>query len=347
MFDSGVSQSGSKAVKVLRSLRGVFVAIAVVLIIVLGLWAYSGVWPPLVVVESSSMQHSDTHSYIGVIDTGDLVIVKTLGGGLAVRPYLDSISSGYKTYSEYGDVVIYHPLGNTYVTPIIHRAICSVEYNGTGGGYDVPALKNVPADMWSVSGGPKVWYNIQGTLVLKGIGYNSVQVSIDFAVIKSHSGSSPQGGLITLGDNNQGVVDQMTSICPQPVKGEWIEGMARGELPWFGLLKLWISGPTPASVPQNSVADLWICIALIIGVPIALDAAALVMERRGYDFWAHVRAKLGMKPKAKKEEEGDAEPAKDKPSEKKSSGGAQKQGQGGKGKPEQDKDKKAKGGKKG
>jgi signal peptidase len=298
-----VSSAGSRAAKVFDSLKGVIMALVVVAVIILGLWAYSGIWPPLVVIESPSMQHSSTVSYIGVIDTGDLVIVKKVSGAESVRPYLESMPSGYRTYSEYGDVVIYHPLGNTLITPIIHRALCWVDYNATGGGYDVPGLRNVPSSMWEVSSGPKTWYNINSALTLNGIGYNSVSVTIDFAIIKSHSGASPQGGFITLGDNNHGIVDQMTSICPQPVRGEWLEGVARGEVPWFGLLKLWISGPAPASVPENSKNNLFISLALIIGVPIALDVTALVLERKGIDFWGKVRKVLGMKPKAKKEDE--------------------------------------------
>jgi len=307
-----VSSAGSKAAKALDSLKGVIVALVVVGVIILGLWAYSGIWPPLVVIESPSMQHSSTRSYIGVIDTGDLVIVKKVPGSDSIRPYLESLPSGYQTYSEYGDVVIYHPLGNEGITPIIHRALCWVDYNVTGGGYDVPGLQDVPSSMWTVSSGPKVWYNIHSTLTLNGIGYNSVPVIIDFAIIKSHSGASPQGGFITLGDNNHGIVDQMTSICPQPVQGAWVEGVARGEIPWFGLLKLWISGPAPASVPENSKTNLFISLALIIGVPIALDATSLILERRGIDFWGKVRQVLGMKPKAKKPEDEDKEKAESK-----------------------------------
>ena len=303
MFEAAVSSAGSKAANIFDSLKGVIVALVVVAVLILGLWAYSGIWPPLVVIESPSMQHSSTRSYIGVIDTGDLVIVKDVPGAGTIRPYLESMTSGYQTYGEYGDVVIYHPLGNAFITPIIHRALCWVDYNITGGGYDVPGLQDIPAAMWNVSGGPKAWYDIKGTLTLYGIGYNSVSVVIDFAIIKSHSGASPQSGFITLGDNNHGIVDQMTSICPQPVRGEWVEGVARGEMPWFGLLKLWISGPAPASVPENSKTNLFVSLGLIIGIPIALDATALILQRRGIDFWGKVRQVLGMKPKVKKEDQ--------------------------------------------
>ena len=321
MFEAAVSSAGSKAAKVFDSLKGVIVAVVVVAVIILGLWAYSGIWPPLVVIESPSMQHSDTRSYIGVIDTGDLVIVKKTGGAQEINPYLESMPNGYQTYSEYGDVIIYHPLGNTLITPIIHRAICRVEYNATGGGYDVPSLQDLPASMWQVSSGPKTWYNIKSTLTLHGIGYNSISVTIDFGIIKSHSGPSPQGGLITMGDNNHGIVDQMTSICPQPVRDEWVQGVSRGEIPWFGLLKLWISGPAPAAVPENSKTNLFVSLALIIGVPIALDATSLILERRGIDFWGRVRQVFGLKPKdEKKQGDGEAKNAPNPPIDAKKTG---------------------------
>ena len=71
-----MSGTAAKVIKTLKGFKGLFIAGAIVIIIILGLFAYSGLWPPLVVVESESMQHSNTTSYIGVIDTGDLVIVK-------------------------------------------------------------------------------------------------------------------------------------------------------------------------------------------------------------------------------------------------------------------------------
>jgi len=299
-----VSSAGEKARKLLGAIKGFFIAILVVLIVIGSLYLYSGIWPPEVVIESASMQHSDTRSYIGVIDTGDIVVPKKIGSASEVRPYLDSIESGYMTYSGYGDVIIYRPLGSESRTPVIHRALCRVEYNSTGGGFDVPALKDVPASTWNVTGGPKEYYNIKTTLVLYDIGFDHVTVSINLGALSKHS------GLITLGDNNNGQVDQMTMICPnEPVRPEWIHGLSRGELPWFGLLKLWISGPAPKSpVPQNSVNNLFISLALLIAVPISIDAISLILERKGIDPWAKIRKKLGLKPKEKEEESPEPKP---------------------------------------
>jgi signal peptidase len=285
-----------KAKKILVSLRSYLLALAIVLAVIGGLWLYSGVWPPLVVVESASMQHSDTRSDIGVIDTGDLVILKKEVSLMNVQSYLESVPSGYSTYGELGDVVIYRPLGSYSVTPIIHRALCEVEYNSTGGGFDVPALAHVPDGMWDVLGGERSHYNIKGTLVLHDIGYDRVDVSIHFSSFLS-SGRPLHDGLITLGDNNHGNIDQ-NSLCLEPVKAEWLEGVARGELPWFGLIKFYVSGQAShMSIPRNSESNLLISLGLIIGVPIAIDATGIILESKGIDAWAWLRRKLHLPPK--------------------------------------------------
>jgi len=102
----------------------------------------------------------------------------------------------------------------------------------------------------------------------------------------------PHGGLITMGDHNVqssgtallGYYDQLF-ICMEPIKDEWLVGKARGELPWFGLVKLWATGGLPQHVPQNSVTSLVITIVLIIGLPIVLDVSNVVLKRRGIEIF--------------------------------------------------------------
>ncbi len=270
----------------------------VVLIIFLALFAYSGVWPPLVVVESNSMQHSDARSSIGVIDTGDLVIVKKAGAGEEVITYVEGVASRHMTYEGYGDVVIYSRYGQQSTTPIIHRAICRLVYNSTGGGFDIPSLANLPPEQWNVpTASEKVWWDLKGTVEIYDVGYLGVTVRIDLKSILQYFGSrTPHGGLITMGDHNivseggilYGYYDQI-SIFREPVLDEWIVGKARGELPWFGLLKLWVSGDAPATVPENSKTNLFISIALIVGLPIALDLSNVILKRRGIEMFAWTR----------------------------------------------------------
>ena len=69
--------------KLPESLKDVSIAVGSVLLVFLITFAYSGNWPPMVVIESGSMEHDDNplyqepgYTHLGVIDTGDLVIVK-------------------------------------------------------------------------------------------------------------------------------------------------------------------------------------------------------------------------------------------------------------------------------
>src|SRR3972149_7448127 len=55
--------------------RDIAVALLVVLIVFGIIFLYTQNWPPEVVVESRSMQARDTEGSIGVIDTGDIVLV--------------------------------------------------------------------------------------------------------------------------------------------------------------------------------------------------------------------------------------------------------------------------------
>jgi signal peptidase len=49
---------------------------------------------------------------------------------------------------------------------------------------------------------------------------------------------APWAGYITLGDDNQGIYDQMSSISTNsPVKKDWIVGVARFRIPYLGYIR--------------------------------------------------------------------------------------------------------------
>jgi signal peptidase I len=290
---------GEKRTKSFLSSIKAFIIAPLIFLIVLGaVFAYSGVWPPLVVIESKSMQHG-VDSAIGVIDTGDIVIVKDVNSLNEVTPYMGAVASGYSTYGEPGDVVIYFKAGMD--KPIIHRAIVNLEYNATGGGFDIPALEHVPDWMWSVPGGEKVWWNLKDTVELHGIGYANATVVIELDAMLNYMNAQgdPHGGLITMGDNNWyygpngtvlGKYDQKwISTVKEPIEAQWVIGKARGELPWFGLLKLYATGTAPSYTPQNSQTDLIVSLALIIAVPVALDISNSLLKRRGIELFGWTR----------------------------------------------------------
>ncbi|MCL7413101.1 MAG: signal peptidase I [ANME-2 cluster archaeon] len=133
---------------------------------------------PAVAVESGSMLPN-----IGI---GDVVLIQSIDR-TEIISYTQGSASGYKSFDNYGDVILYHKFGNTTYTPIIHRAMYWVDEG---------------EPMWI--GGPP----------------------------------APHAGYITKGDNNRDI-DQVASTSRlQPVKKEWIIGVARWHIPWVGYLSL-------------------------------------------------------------------------------------------------------------
>ncbi|GAG01699.1 unnamed protein product, partial [marine sediment metagenome] len=240
----------SKKSEAMALVQDVVVALIVVAIVLGSLYIYGGRWPPMVVVESESMQHDDELSYIGVIDTGDLTLVRTLDNAGAPVTWVEGRDTDYRRYDEFGDVIIYHKNGQTQTTPIIHRAIVRIEYNetpGVDGGFDVPTL-----DIW----GETDEIEIEDFNSYHNGRRETITLVIDVKVIlnnfKENGDADPHGGIITKGDHNRevdqyslpawtgpGAAPEGVSQKVEPVEEDWIVGVARGEIPWFGLIKLW------------------------------------------------------------------------------------------------------------
>ncbi len=260
--------------------RDAGIALAVVAAILIGMFAYSGLWPPLVVVESDSMMHgSDNMSHIGVIDTGDLVLVKKVDRATDIKTYMDGYRTGYKTYGDFGDVIIYKKGGSDTQTPIIHRAMIYLEANSDGKSYRAPSLENIQKGKWDTSTIADTWDDLTSTLTIYGIGYNGISIQIEIPNLLS---GGAQNGFVTKGDHNP-TPDLMywgPDIGYRPIDIGWVVGMARGEIPWFGLLKLWTTGTLNSQAPPNSVRDLWIALILIVVSPIAIDVSLSIVEKR-------------------------------------------------------------------
>lgn len=255
-------------------MRDAGVALLFVILVLLAMFAYTGLWPPLVVVESNSMMHGeDNLSHIGTIDTGDLVLVKKVDKVSEVETYVDGLSSGHKTYGDYGDVVIYKRGGSDTITPIIHRAIIYLEINADGQSYRSESLSSAPSDRWWTADAADTWDRLTSTLSITHVGYKDLTVAVDIGnMISSH-----RSGFITKGDHNS-QTDQYAR--GEPVDLTWIVGKARGEIPWFGLLKLWTTDSLGSPAPPNSVTNLWIALGAIVVIPIAIDISMTIIERR-------------------------------------------------------------------
>ncbi len=253
--------------------RDSLVALLIVGTILFAMFAYTGLWPPLVVVESNSMMHSeDNTSYIGVIDTGDMVLVKDVDAVDDIETYVEGFVSGHRTYGDYGDVVVYNSGGDDSGTAIIHRAILYLLDNGDGT-YSCEALQYLPDDKWRTSDSRDTWDSLSSTLTITHVGYRDLNVVI--AVDRMHG-----SGFITKGDHNSAIDQSMTVSNYRPVSLDWVVGKARGELPWFGLLKLWATDTLGSPSPPNSVTNLIICMTLIIVGPILTDVYMTNRTRR-------------------------------------------------------------------
>ena len=260
--------------------QDIIVALIVVAIVLGSLYVYGGRWPPMVVVESESMQHANDLSYIHVIDTGDLTLVRTLDKAGRITTWVEGRESDYRTYSEFGDVIIYHKNGLTETTPIIHRAIVRIEYDDVSEGFDVPSLGLEDV---------KDRFTITGFHSYHSGRLETIDLVINVTVILNNfraAGQDPHGGIITKGDHNRevdqyslpawtgtGAPPAATSRLVEPVEEGWIVGVARGEIPWFGLIKLWARGQTQQNPPPtNSGPDLIISVVLLLVVPFMAES---------------------------------------------------------------------------
>lgn len=246
--------------------------------------ALLGAWPPFMVVESRSMQHNDNSSAIGIIDTGDVVVVSHMSTDGDLRTYVSSVQDGYRSFGDYGDVAIFQPPDEEI--PIVHRALLEVEYNATARGFDIPELAGLPAWLWSVPD-ERDWRGLTDWVELYDVGYAGVTVRIDLNDTYRAMEDDPHGGLITMGDNNwkeaggarYGVVDQ-GSLIKEPIRWEWVVGKVVGEVPWLGTIRLVITGTAPPYMPLNSVVLLTASMTSLTMLPVALWVSARAVENR-------------------------------------------------------------------
>lgn len=98
-------------------------ALLIFLVLIGAVYAYSGVWPqPLAVVESTSMMHADNDPlYIGTLEPGDIVVLKSISGPKDIITWEEGRKTGYKTFGNYGDVIVYRRYNSSVL--IVHRAL--------------------------------------------------------------------------------------------------------------------------------------------------------------------------------------------------------------------------------
>ena len=257
-------------------------AVSVVGLVFSGMYAYSGVWPPFSVVESGSMQHSD-RAELGIIDTGDMVVVRTLDKDDTIVSYVEGYSSGYSRFGEYGDVIVYERGGGK--NPVIHRPIVWLEYNETSDTWSAPSLKEYP--YWSVTGvEPEDLdpMNIVGRLTLYDIGFLKKTADIDLT-FNSSLWNTKQSGYATMGDSKGNYTfDQTGGIIDRFVSMDMIKYTAGLEIPWVGSLKLLFTNKNVEQIPPNSIPSIIVCAVALINILVVVFAFLGWLEsRRPYD----------------------------------------------------------------
>jgi signal peptidase len=206
-------------------LRDVTTSVTAVLIIGLLLFAISGIWPPMVAVESGSMEpNMERGDLVFVVDndrfTPDTAPVHD-GRSTGVLPADRAAEAGYTKFGGYGDVIVFQRNGRRDLTPVIHRAVLWVE-------------------------GGENWYD-RADPTYMGNAANCEQLNYCPA---------PHAGFITLGDANP-AYDQHrgpNSALSAPVKPEWVIGTAEVKVPYLGNVRLFFSELGVATVPAHPAA---------------------------------------------------------------------------------------------
>lgn len=243
--------------------RATLIAVMGVILIFIGIFAgislYSSHSPPFSVVVSQSMQHDDDRSQLGIIDTGDLVLVRDKSK-VEIQTYLEGYSTGYSTFGDYGSVIIYRSDGGYN---IIHRVMMYLEIREEAGikyAY-IPYLDQYP-DKSPIVDVEKITTNFS----IYRIGYKdgaAINITIENILLKANVGDS---GYITMGDNNTSI-DQYSissiSSFNSLVTYEKIVSIPVIEIPWLGCFKLLlndnnnvIENHAPNSLPNLAVVTI-------------------------------------------------------------------------------------------
>ena len=208
--DDGPSSSDDEPPQVVQYGMDIVGSAGAVILVGLLLFTVSGVWPPLVAIESPSM---DPH-----IEKGDLVFVmdeERFAGGNARHGVVTAADAdGYSKFQQPGDVIVYKPNGSDQRTPIIHRAMFYVEENES-------------------------WYSRADPEHLSGA-ENCGELA---------NCPANESGFITLGDNNNQYDQVGSNPISGPVEPDWVIGTAEYRVPLLGEIRLgWNQAAQPTVV---------------------------------------------------------------------------------------------------
>ncbi len=207
------------------------VAVIIIIVLLLSpvvLIIYSGTWPPIYTVESESMEHSADWTY-GNINVGDLVFVKNVNGNVNnVVTFVQGKGTGYSTYGEYGNVILYKAPTNEI---IIHRAMFYLSWlDGK------PVVSGYTNQSWiKVTSSYVVIDNASYTQRNLIVYLNNLVNKTGFITVGDYNLAHSQ--LFNRSEDAYAAADQNV-FGYNPVSSNEILGVAFGQVPWFGLIKL-------------------------------------------------------------------------------------------------------------
>ena len=194
--------------------RDLAISVGVVVLIGAILFAVSGVWPPLVAVESGSMEpNMHRGDLIFLVDEDRFTGDDDVGG---VVPMADA--DGHEKFDKPGDVIIFQPNGLETETPVIHRAHLWVE----------------EGDDWVEEADPA---------------YLEVDSCEEVPTCPAR-----HDGFITKGDGNPGYDQAEGGADTDVVKEDWITGKAMLRIPWLGYIRLTVDGILGVAVGTGTLA---------------------------------------------------------------------------------------------
>ncbi len=185
-------------------------SIAIVAVIGLVLFAISGVWPPLVAIESGSMEpHMQKGDLVFLMENERLASSEAVAAGVVTHEV--GQETGYTKFGDHGDVIIFRPDGQER-TPIIHRAHLYVEEGEN-------------------------WYDRADEQYMQADSCDDLR-----------SCPAPHSGFVTKGDNPTTNRHYDQDNRYQIVKPEWVEGTAEVRVPYLGCIRLEFSGTASCRV---------------------------------------------------------------------------------------------------
>jgi signal peptidase len=178
--------------------RDIVTSVLAVALVGIYLFAISGVWPPMVAIESGSMEpNMEINDLVFVMDNDRFEPGQAHGETGVVTA---ANASGYSQFGNGGDVIVFTPNGNGDRTPIIHRAMFWVD----------------AGENWCDRADPEF------------LGNNPPS---------EERCEADHAGFITKGDANP-TYDQVEEGLSTPVRPGWVVGTAELRIPGVGWLRL-------------------------------------------------------------------------------------------------------------